>query len=99
MGTKYPYIIYTIDMFHFPKTVSYITLALIVIVFEMQWKKGIEICTYRRHIYIQFITNHNEGLKIVTVGQSQTRAEKIAVNFVHSTPLRNNVEETGREKK
>ena len=68
--------------FHFPEAISYITLALIVVIYEMEQKKGIEMCTYRRHICSQFSTSHNEVLKPVTVGQSQTHAENIAINSI-----------------
>ena len=82
MGIEDTYISYTIDTFHLPKIVSYITLALIVVISEMEWKKGIELCTYQRHICKQFSTSRNEVLKPEMVGQSQTRVENIVVNSV-----------------
>ena len=59
-----------------------ITPALIGVISEMEWKKGIELCTYQRHICKQFSTSRNEVLKPEMVGQSQTRAENIAANSV-----------------
>ena len=58
----------------------------LAVIFEMEWKKGIEICTYRRHFCSEFRNSHDEVLKTATVGQSQDRADKIGVKHMQSTP-------------